>query len=230
LLGPRLNIVHGVWTAQRDMERLAEADCGLVLNHLSNMKLKSGIAPVRDLIEAGVRLGLGCDNCSGSDVQNVFQAMKMFCLIAAVSEPEPGTPLAHEALKLATMGNARTAGLDGCIGALKPGYAADLALIDLKDTAYLPYNSAARQLVYSETGRGVETVIVNGRVVVKERKAISIDEDGLRREVRSLMRHFLADYGAVLETGKRALPSLLEAHRKVWQEDIGMSRFIPRTR
>jgi cytosine/adenosine deaminase-related metal-dependent hydrolase len=66
LLGPRLNIVHGVWTPRCDMERLAEADCGLVLNHLSNMKLKSGIAPVRDLIETGVRLGLGCDNCSGS--------------------------------------------------------------------------------------------------------------------------------------------------------------------
>jgi cytosine/adenosine deaminase-related metal-dependent hydrolase len=230
LLGPRLNIVHGVWTSRRDMERLAEADCGLVLNHLSNMKLKSGIAPVRDLIEAGVRLGLGCDNCSASDVQNVFQAMKMFCLIAAVSEPEPGTPLSHEALKLATRGNARTAGLEGRIGELKPGYSADIVLIDLKDTAYLPYNSAARQLVYSETGRGVETVIVNGRVVIRDRKALSIDEDGLRREVRSLMRHFMADYDAVAEAGKRALPSLLEAHRKVWQEDIGMSRFISRTR
>src|SRR6185503_17511136 len=230
LLGPKLNIVHGVWTSKRDMERLAEADCGLVLNHLSNMKLKSGIAPVRDLIEAGVRLGLGCDNCSGSDVQNVFQAMKMFCLLAAVSEPEPGTPLAHEALKLATAGNARTAGLQDRVGAIKPGYAADLMLLDLKDTAYLPYNSAARQLVYSETGRGVETVIVNGRVVIKERMALTIDEDGLRREVASLMRHFRADYHAVVEAGKRALPSLLEAHRKVWQEDIGTSRFIARAR
>ena len=230
LLGPKLNIVHGVWTSRRDMDRMAEADCGLVLNHLSNMKLKSGVAPVRDLIEAGVRLGLGCDNCSGSDVQNVFQAMKMFCLIAAVSEPVPGTALSHEALKLATLGNARTAGLERQIGALKPGYSADIVLIDLKDTAYLPYNSAARQLVYSETGRGVETVIVNGRVVIKDREVLSIDEDGLRREVRGLMRHFMADYDAVLEAGKRALPSLLEAHRKVWQEDIGMFRFISRTR
>jgi cytosine/adenosine deaminase-related metal-dependent hydrolase len=230
LLGPSLNIVHGVWTPRRDMERLAEADCGLVLNHLSNMKLKSGIAPVRDLIEAGVRLGLGCDNCSGSDVQNVFQAMKMFCLLAAVSEPEPGSALAHEALKLATIGNARTAGLHERIGALKPGYAADIVLIDLKDVAYLPYNSAARQLVYTETGRAVETVIVNGRVVIKERKVLSFDEDGLRREVADLMRHFTTDYAKAVEAGKRALPSLLEAHRKVWQEDIGMTRYISRTR
>src|SRR6185436_18733568 len=216
LLGPRLNIVHSVWISRAEMDRMAAADAGIVLNHLSNMKLKSGIAPVCDLREAGVRLGLGCDNCSGSDVQNVFQAMKMFCLLAAVSEPEPGTPLAHEALKLATAGNARTAGLQDRVGAIKPGYAADLMLLDLKDTAYLPYNSAARQLVYSETGRGVETVLVNGRVVIRDRKVLSIDEDGLRREVASLMRHFRADYHAVVEAGKRALPSLLEAHRKVW--------------
>ena len=113
LLGPRLNIVHSVWISRAEMERMAAADAGIVLNHLSNLKLKSGIAPVCDLRESGVRLGLGCDNCSGSDVQSVFQAMKMFCLFAAVSEPEPGPALAHEVLRHATLGNARTAGLAG---------------------------------------------------------------------------------------------------------------------
>ena len=63
----------------------------------ASMKLKSGIAPVCDLREAGVRLGIGCDNCSGSDVQSVFQAMKMFCLLGAVSEPEPGPAMRHPA-------------------------------------------------------------------------------------------------------------------------------------
>ena len=96
LLGPRLNIVHSVWISRREMDRLAAADAGIVLNPLSNLKLKSGVPPVCDMREAGVRLGIGCDNCSGSDVQNVFQAMKMFCLLAAVSEPEPGPHLAHE--------------------------------------------------------------------------------------------------------------------------------------
>ena len=230
LLGPRLNIVHGVWTSRREMDRLAEAGAGIVLNHLSNMKLKSGIAPVRDLIEAGVRLGLGCDNCSGSDVQSLFQAMKMFCLIAAVSEPEPGAPLAHQALRHATLGNARTAGLEHELGALKPGYRADLILIDLNDVAYLPYNSAARQLVYTESGRGVKSVIVEGRVVIKDGKAMTLDEEALRREVTSLMRHFIADHDAVVTSRKRALPYLLEAQRSVWREDIGINRFIPRTR
>lgn len=230
LLGPRLNIVHSVWITRREMERMAAADAGIVLNHLSNMKLKSGIAPVCDLREAGVRLGLGCDNCSGSDVQNVFQAMKLFCLFAAVSEPEPGPALAHEAIRHATVGNARTAGLADQLGSVKPGYKADLVLIDLSDMAYLPYNSAARQLVYTESGRGVETVIVDGRVVVRNRKVKTVDEDALRREVASLMRHFLADYEAVVASRQRALPYMLQAHRHAWQPDVGMNRFVPRTR
>jgi cytosine/adenosine deaminase-related metal-dependent hydrolase len=230
LLGPRLNIVHSVWISRPEMERMAAADAGIVLNHLSNLKLKSGIAPVCDLRDAGVRLGLGCDNCSGTDVQSAFQAMKMFCLLAAVSEPEPGPPLAHEAIRHATLGNARTAGLAGRLGALKPGYIADMILIDLDDVAYVPYNSAARQLVYTEAGRGVESVIVDGRPVMRERKITTIDEDAFRREVAGLMRHFIADYDAVVASRKHALPHMLAAHRKVWQTDIGMNRFVNRTR
>jgi cytosine/adenosine deaminase-related metal-dependent hydrolase len=229
LLGPRLNIVHSVWITRREMDRMAQAGAGIVLNHLSNLKLKSGIAPICDLRAAGVRLGLGCDNCSGSDVQSVFQAMKMFCLLAAVSEPEPGPGLAHEVLRHATIGNARTAGLEGQLGSIRPGYKADLVLIDLNDVAYLPYNSAARQLVYTEAGRAVESVIVDGRIVMKERKIKTIDEDALRREVTGLMRRFTADYEQVVASRKQALTHMLEAHRRVWETPVPMNRFVPRT-
>jgi cytosine/adenosine deaminase-related metal-dependent hydrolase len=177
-----------------------------------------------------VRLGLGCDNCSGTDVQSVFQAMKMFCLFAAVSEPEPGPSLAHEVLRHATIGNARTAGLAGSLGAIRPGYKADLIMIDLKDVAYLPYNSAARQLVYTEAGRGIDSVMVDGRMVIKSRTVTTIDEDALRREVNDLMRYFIADYDAMIESRKVALPYMLDAHRRMWQPDIGMDRFLHRAR
>jgi 5-methylthioadenosine/S-adenosylhomocysteine deaminase len=230
LLGPKLNIVHSVWITPSEMGRMAAADAGIVLNHLSNLKLKSGIAPVLDLRDAGVRLGLGCDNCSGSDVQSMFQAMKTFCLIAAVSDPEPGPPLAHEVLRHATLGNARSAGLQGKVGAIKPDHKADLVLIDLNDTAYLPYNSAARQLVYTESGRGVDAVMINGKMVMKDRRILTIDEDALRREVDSLMRAFIADYDAVVKSRARPLPYMREAHRRMWEPDIGINRFIPRTR
>src|SRR5262245_38126556 len=228
LLGPRLSIVHSVWISRREIDRMAAADAGIVLNQLSNFKLKSGIARLYAMREAGVRLGLGCDNGSGTDVQSVFQAMKMFCLIAAVSEPEPGPGLAHEVLRHATIGNARTAGLADRLGAIRPGYKADLVLIDLNDVAYLPYNSAARQLVYTESGRGVESVMVDGRTVIKDRVVKSIDEDALRREVVSLMRHFIADYDSVVKSRKAALPHMLDAHRRMWEPDIGMNRFIDR--
>jgi cytosine/adenosine deaminase-related metal-dependent hydrolase len=230
LLDERLNIVHSVWITRAEIERMAEADAGIVLNHLSNLKLKSGIAPILDMCEAGVRLGLGCDNCSGSDVQSVFQAMKMFCLLGAVSDSEPGAPMAREALRHATLGNARTAGLQGRLGAIRPSHKADLVLIDLNDTAYLPYNSAARQLVYTEAGRGVETVVIDGRVVMRERRIATIDEDALRREVAGLMKHFIADYEAIVAARAHALPHLREAHRRVWQPDIGLDRFVGRTR
>ena len=230
LLGPKLNIVHSVWIKRQEMDRIAAADAGIVLNHLSNLKLKSGIAPVLDIREAGVRIGLGCDNCSGSDVQNIFQAMKTFCLFAAVSDPEPGAPLAHEVLRHATLGNARTAGLQGKLGAIKPGHMADLILIDLNDTAYLPYNSAARQLVYTETGRGIDSVMIGGRMVLQAGKITTIDEDALRREVEDLMRHFVKDYDAVVKSRARALPFMLDAHRKMWEPDVGVNRFVSRTR
>src|SRR6202047_4961029 len=229
MLGPRLNIVHSVWITRHEADRMAAAGAGIVLHHLSNLKLKSGIAPVCDLRDSGVRLGLGCDNCSGSDVQNVFQAMKMFCLLAAVSEPEPGPGLAHEVLRHATLGNARTAGLAGQLGAIRPGYKADLILIDLNDVAYLPYNSAGRQFVYTEARPRVESVVVDGRIVMKERRIKTIDEDALQREVTGLMRHFTADYERVLASRKNALAHLLEAHRRVWQTPVPMNRFVSRT-
>ncbi len=228
ILNRRLNIAHSVWIGRDEIDQLAAADAGAVLNHLSNMKLKSGIAPMLDMRDAGMRVALGCDNCSGSDVQNMFQAMKMYCLLSAVSEPEPGPPLAHEALRLATLGGARTAMMEDRLGALKPGYKADLVLLDMTDTAYLPYNSAARQIVYSETGRSVDTVVIDGRVVMKDRVVQTIDEDALRREVIDLMRFFIVDFDAVLKSRESALPHMLEMHRRVWSTEIGLNRFVAR--
>lgn len=229
LLNRRLNIAHSVWLAREEMDWMAEADAGAVLCYNSNMKLKSGISPMLDMREAGMRVGLGCDNCSGSDVQNMFQAMKAYCMLAAVSDPTPGPGLAHEALRHATLGSARTALLDQSLGALKPGYKADLVLLDMKDTAYLPYNSAARQLVYTETGRSIRTVVIDGRIVVRDGVVTTIDEDALRREVSDLMKHFVPEYERVVETRKVALPYLMEAHQRVWASDIRLRRFVSRT-
>ncbi len=230
LLNRRLNIAHSVWLSREEMDLMAAADAGAVLNHNSNLKLKSGIAPILDMREAGMRVGLGCDNCSGSDVQNMFQSMKAYCTLAAVSDPMPGPPLAHEALRNATLGSARSALLDDRLGAIKPGYKADLVLLDMKDTAYLPYNSAARQLVYTETGRAIDTVIIDGRIVIKDRIVKTIDEAALRAEVTDLMKHFVPEYEAMVKARAVALPYLMEAHKRVWATPLKMQRFLARTR
>lgn len=228
MLNHRFNIAHSVWITRDEMDRMADAGAGVVLNHNSNFKLKSGIAPNKDLLESGVRMALGCDNCSGSDVQNMFQSMKTFCQITAISDPELGPHITHDAVRYATLGSARSACMDKTIGALKPGYKADMVLLDLNDTAYLPFNSAARQLVYTETGRSIDTVIIDGRVVVKDRKVTTIDEDALRAEVADYMKGFIADHEEIVRSRASAVPYMLDAHRRVWSTDVGMNRFMER--
>lgn len=230
MLNHRFNIAHSVWITRDELDRMADANAGVVLNHNSNFKLKSGIAPNKDMLESGVRIGLGCDNCSGSDVQNMFQSMKTFCQITAVSDPELGPQITHDAVRYATLGSARSACMDTVIGALKPGYKADMMLLDLNDTAYLPFNSAARQLVYTETGRAIDNVIIDGRVVVKDRKVTTIDEAALREEVAGYMKGFIADHEDIVKSRASALPHMLEAHRRVWNTDVGMNRFMERAK
>jgi hypothetical protein len=84
-------------------------------------------------------------------------------------------------------------------------------------------------MIYTETGRGIETVIIDGRVVMKERKILTIDEDALRREVAGYMRHFIADFDEVVKSREAALPHMLAAHQRVWQTDVGLQRFLART-
>src|SRR5258708_36586870 len=104
VLDPRLNFAHSVWLAREEIELLAEHGAGVVLNPQGNLKMKCGVPPIRMLQDAGVRIGLGCDNCSCSDAQNMFVAMKLFGLLAAVGDPTPGPPQAIAALRAAPGG------------------------------------------------------------------------------------------------------------------------------
>ena len=99
----------------------------------------------------------------------------------------------------------------------------------MNDTAYLPYNSAARQLVYSETGRSIDTVIIDGKVVMKDRVVQTINEEDLRLEVSELMRSFIPEYEKVVKEREVAIPYLQEAHQRVWDTDLSLRRFIART-
>jgi 5-methylthioadenosine/S-adenosylhomocysteine deaminase len=226
LLTPRMNLAHSVWMSPAEIDVIAQAGTNVVLNPVGNLKTRSGVAPIRTYLRKGVRVALGCDNCSCSDAQNMFQSMKLFTALAAVTQPEPGPPTAADAIWSATVGGARTAGLEGRIGALRPGMAADLSIIDLTDPSFVPLNSVARQVVFTEGGRGVETVIVDGRVIVADRKITTIDERALREEVAGLMQVLRKDLDAIAKRTDAMLPYLMEAQRRTWEVDIGVNRYI----
>lgn len=224
--GPHVSLAHAVWLRDEEIDKLAANGTNVVLCPASNMKSKSGIAPMREYVDRGVSVALGTDNCSCSDTQNMFHSMKLFVGLSAVSKLEPGPPHSRDALRAATLGSARTAGLDQEIGALKAGMKADLFLLDLTDPSYLPLNSAARQTVFAECGRAVKLVMVDGRIVVEDGRVTSIDEAALREELAAIMPRFRSDRDKVLREAQKIYPYILEADRKVWAEDVGTHRFI----
>ena len=223
-LDPRLNFAHSVWLSGAEIDLLAEHGAGVVLNPQGNLKMKCGIPPIRALQNAGVRIGLGCDNCSCSDAQNMFVAMKLFTLLAAVSDPIPGPPQAIAALRAATEAGADGARLGDSIGRIAPGFKADLTLIDTNDPTFSPMNSAARQLVHIEAGRGVRHVIVDGRVVVRDRKLTTIDETTIYEAIKTVMPDFRRDFTAISQRVAKLQPYLDRAHRQIMAAELDIER------
>ncbi len=229
LMNDRLGVVHGVWLSARNITQIAEAGARVVHNPISNLKLKSGVAPILDLYRAGVEIALGCDNCSCAETQNIFTAMRMLCLLPAVTEPDPGPINAGYALKAATLSGARAVGLDGKVGALKPGMAADLTILDLTEPAFVPFNSAARQIVYAESGRAVETVFVDGRPVVRGGKLVTLDETKLAAEAAEFAPAFRRDAANLAARNADLVAPLLNANRAAWKVPLGIQRYVGRT-
>jgi 5-methylthioadenosine/S-adenosylhomocysteine deaminase len=228
LLSEKLGIVHGVWLTAREIAQIAEAGSRVVHNPVSNLKLKSGIAPILDLHRAGVDVALGCDNYSCAETQNIFIAMRLLCLLPAVTDPEPGPINAAYALRAATLAGARAVGLSSAIGAIKPGMLADLIILDLNEPAFVPFNSAARQIVFSEGGRAVDTVLVNGRPVVRGGKLLTIDEAALAAAAESVAPAFRRDAQTLAARNADLAAPLLRAGRKAWKVPLGFERYIGR--
>jgi 5-methylthioadenosine/S-adenosylhomocysteine deaminase len=228
LLTSKLGIVHGVWLTAHEIAQIAEAGACIVHNPVSNLKLKSGVAPILDLHRAGVDIALGCDNYSCAETQNIFIAMRLMCLLPAVTDPEPGTVNAAYAIRAATLAGARAMGLSGTIGAIKPGMKADLMILDLNDPAFVPFNSAARQIVFSECGRAVETVLVGGRPVVRAGKLVTVDEGALAAAVEKVAPAFRRDAQALAARNAGLAAPLLRANREAWKVPLGFERYIGR--
>ena len=173
LLNRNTTIAHGVWVTDADIAFLGEAKCSVVHNTLSNMKLSSGVAPIRKLIDAGVNVALGTDGISTSDTPRMFDAMRAAGHLHNITTADYDAWLsAHEVLHAATLGGAYSALLEDDIGSIEVGKKADLVIMDLRNANFVPLNDARKHLVYSENGRSVETVIVDGEIVVPDDKEL----------------------------------------------------------
>ncbi len=185
-LGPHFVGAHGVWLTNDDIRQLADAGAAVAHNPASNLKLGCGIAPVREMVEHGLTVGLGTDGAMSSDNLNLFEAMRFAALVGKVRFPhEPARWLgAQTAWELATRGSARVLGLADALGAVAPGYKADLVLLRADSVFLRPLNHPLNALVYAETGADVDTVLVDGRIVLEHGKVLTVNEAHLRAQAQ----------------------------------------------
>lgn len=178
LLGPGFVGAHAVWLTDDDIARLGNAGAAVAHNPASNLRLGSGIAAVREMLERGVTVGVGTDGSMSSDNQNLFEAMRMAALLGNIRFPYDDARWLHpaEVWRMATVGSARALGLGDETGAIAPGRKADLVLLRADSTFLRPLNDALPALVYAETGADVDTVLVDGRVIVRAGRVLTIDE------------------------------------------------------
>ena len=164
-LGPHLLIAHCVWPNENERRLLAETSTGVSHNPVANLMYASGVAPLAELIDAGVRVGLGTDGASTNNGQNMWEVMKtgMFLQKARWGASWGSAELA---LELATIGGARAIGLEAEIGSVEVGKWADLMVVDLARPHLVPRSTWPSNLVYSGNPDAVATVLVGGRVVV----------------------------------------------------------------
>ncbi|WP_051350967.1 amidohydrolase family protein [Sulfobacillus thermosulfidooxidans] len=229
LLSQRTTIIHSVWVSRDDMELMSRYGANVAHNPVSNLKLGSGIMPFRALREAGVNIALGSDGMSSNDSQNMFEALKFTALLHKITNPDyEKWPTAEEVLTVMWQGGARSLGLSNQIGKIAKGFRADLVLLNLNSTALTPLNSIANHLVYCENGRSVDTVIVNGKIVVKHGVLMTIDEQSVLGELKNLVQEFYLRYKKETKPwSDKLLPYLSQVYRRICGEDIdGMERWL----
>ena len=193
--GPRTLINHGVWVNAADMKILRSHQVAVSHNPESNMKLASGIAPVPEYLEAGITVGLGTDGAASNNDLDMFEAMRFAALLHKVKTGNPQAVPASVALEMATINGARALGLDKQIGSLEAGKRADLVIVSAASARLTPMYDPVSHLVYAVHGDDVRTVMVNGRLLMRDRKMLTLDEPAVLAEARKLAASVRAAVG-----------------------------------
>ncbi|CAI5477437.1 unnamed protein product [Closterium sp. Yama58-4] len=183
---PGTSCAHCVWL--EDDEQAIMAECGAVAVHnpVSNLRLGSGVAPIRAYLDKGITVAIGCDGQCSNDSQDMLEAMKMACIVNPLTTPEYRHWLSpREVLKMAAEGGAAAVGMRGQAGQIKPGYMADAVLVDLTALSMLPRADPVGQLVLTRQSSGiagntVHSVWVNGRLLLSDGVPTTVDLAPLR--------------------------------------------------
>ena len=226
MLTHRTAIAHGIWLTDRDVELIAEAGATVVHNVVSNHRLCSGIAPIRQLMDAGVNLALGSDGMSSNDSFNMFDVVKMAGQVHSVTDPDyTRYPRAKHVLKWATAGGARSALLQDQVGAIVPGLKADVVLYDLKTTSFIPRGELPIHLVYAEHGQSIRQVFINGQLVVAEGQVVTVDESALLAELQELLPEYDAERAALYQQADRLMPAMTATYQRAMAQPLPIERF-----
>ncbi len=182
----RFSAAHGIWLDREDIQRLADVGAAVAHNPLSNLRLGSGVAPVRRMLDAGLTVGVGTDAANTSDTQNMFEATRLAVYLSRLQGPDPARWLSvEEGWQMATAGSARLLGFQDKIGRIAPGFFADLVLLDLRHITYVPLRHALLQVLNGESGAAVDSVMVGGDFVLKDGRMLTVDEYALGREAEA---------------------------------------------
>ena len=177
LLGPKTVLVHMVWLARADIDKLAETRTSVSHNPSSNSKLASGVCKVPQMLASGVNVALGCDGGPSNNDYDLVREMKLAAIIHKAVTNDPLIVPAETVLEMATINGARALGLEQEIGSLEAGKKADLVVIDLNRLHTTPSPNPISSLVYAATGAEVDTVVVDGRIVVEHGQLLTMDEN-----------------------------------------------------
>ena len=215
VLRPNLSLAHSIWIEPADIELFARSGATPVHNPASNLRIGSGLAPVKQFLSAGVNVALGTDGAASNDGQNMFDALRLVALI----HNQAGTDFNEwivpaQALAMATRNGARALGLDA--GVLAAGKLADIVLLRRDTTPFTPLNDVMGQLVFCENGGSVDTVIVNGEVVVEGGRLTKVDENEVLRLAVKARERLNPSIEREMAAAKSMEPALAEMYFRVF--------------
>jgi 5-methylthioadenosine/S-adenosylhomocysteine deaminase len=182
--GPGVLAAHAVWITDAEIGLLKSRGVGVSHNPESNMKLASGTAPVPAYLKSQVPLGLGTDGAASNNDLDMFDAMRTASLLHKLQTGDPRVVSAREALAMATIGGARALGMERQIGSLEAGKRADLIVVGTRGARQTPLYDPMSHLVYVARGDDVRTTIVQGKVLMRDRKVLTLSEADVLREAR----------------------------------------------